>query len=273
MYDYGARNYDPALGRWMNIDPLAEVSRRWSPYTYCYNNPIVFVDPDGMYASPPTDLFDNNGKKIGTDGVENNERMLVTDDEEAKKISKTKGNIDLANVKSGVLLEDDSVLKESLDVIKRTEDNGGLCEESSLVMNDDSLIRGEKGEKVDLDNNSYAGASLPNLPKGKSFADVKATIHSHIFRSKINAKNDGINFMTTEASIGQGKDSVTFAQYQTNIIVGRIDVPSYRQEINSKGETIYSISNAPLGITVYKNGGTTASYTITARALEKILKN
>ena len=58
MYEYGARNYDPAVGRFFNIDRLTEKYESISPYNYTANNPVRFIDVDGEWI----DIYDGGNK-------------------------------------------------------------------------------------------------------------------------------------------------------------------------------------------------------------------
>src|SRR5690554_2777 len=91
FYDFGARNYDAALGRWMNVDPLAEAMPSWSSYAYTFNNPVRFTDPTGMIPeSPNTDIFKVFKNEDGTyraekwkhinDGKNDQMNLVMNDD-------------------------------------------------------------------------------------------------------------------------------------------------------------------------------------------------
>lgn len=45
--DYGARLFDPNIGRWLQPDPMAEEYQSISPFAFCGNNPITNIDFDG----------------------------------------------------------------------------------------------------------------------------------------------------------------------------------------------------------------------------------
>lgn len=88
-YDFGARIYDPRLGRWHSIDILSIKYPGWSPYNYALNNPIFYLDPDGLDIISSTEL--NTG---GADPTTLRD-LGATSGPRAKPIFKKDGSVDV----------------------------------------------------------------------------------------------------------------------------------------------------------------------------------
>lgn len=97
-YDYGARQYDPALGRFTTVDPLTEKHYEMSPYTYCGNNPIKYIDPTGMFYTGYT-VNEKGHIKIVSDEGGNYYDVLYN---ESSYSIKTIKNYDTSGDKTGI---------------------------------------------------------------------------------------------------------------------------------------------------------------------------
>ena len=108
--DYGARMYDGILGRWHVIDPLTENFYSISAYTYVANNPIYFVDPNGMFMARynwKTGTYFKDGEQIShgdflstlsKNDIENDaEKVVGMLTKLMKNLGAAKGEVDFKN--------------------------------------------------------------------------------------------------------------------------------------------------------------------------------
>ncbi len=225
-YDFGARIYDPRVGRWLVRDPLASKYPSVSPYNSFSNNPIINVDPDGR-----ADIY-FGGKWIGTDGVDDGLIVIATNTKiknevlEQTKQGNYYTNIGLSNGEKNDNFKaiHIDILEESVKVSKLGFQTKGTSREHTAVMN-----KSENGyttiERRSPEEKTFKTSDGEVRADGGALASGDISIHSHPIGWHYNSNgeivyHDARKPTKYDPATNSG-DENAFKNYELNIIVGK----------------------------------------------------
>ena len=240
---WAARYYNSDLSIWISVDPLSDKYPNLSPYTYCAGNPVRIFDPDGAEIG---DFFDQYGRYLGHDGINDNNVYIISDYYSQTYIkdrhrNKQTTNVNDKNIKVKQITQY-KYLQKAYEIYCKGVNNRGS---------------GEIGGAYDENGLWVEGMSFPDhieLP----ITEGSVTIHIHPWNRGSELYGDlSSHDMPSDADLN------AFKCFHQNIIVGM-----------SKGEYTPNIgfTNRKAGISFYNNTtGNKPSFSLEMNAVKGII--
>ncbi len=256
LYDYGARNYDAALGRWMNMDPLAEKYFDTSIYSYVCNDPVNYIDPDGMDRY----YMNDQGKTILA-LVEDGDDILYFGGKDNKSIIDTNKD-GKQDSKDGIIIKTKGLLEQLKQQKGKTTSLYTSTVEQSETAEDDMLNIfhfAANNTKVEFSLKFYEkeGKNLISLgtynsewssPGFDTYGKVKANkaYHNHPYDDKYTPT------YTEENSMGYKGENRGLSGDSLNAVKGKTTYPNY--VFSQKSTNLYNVTQYGIELVKKING-------------------
>ena len=228
--DFGARIYDSRLGRWLSLDPLMTKYASLTPYNFCANNPVIFIDPDGkkIVDSKKREVFvtiqkADDGIIVATykyaNGTIVNDPYFLSN---GKVIIDQMVQTETGNDQVNFAMQQTFDVRLHLDKMhvagdvddfghKVTPKNGGLC---TRTLSTDGVMDEEKGVDIIVYQKMAESVFLPGeIAKGNdlNLNNIIGAIANHEFEH-MKKENIFLSFFNKRYEIFDKNDPITSSQ-------------------------------------------------------------